>query len=64
LVTENYFTQGVNMGCAVVEDAKSSCCRFWIWVHLRNREETKVIYEHRKYLFLWKEIENSGLTAH
>jgi len=23
-------TRGVSIGCAVVEDAKSSCCRLWI----------------------------------
>lgn len=28
------YTRGVNIGCAVVDDAKSSCCKLWIRVHL------------------------------
>lgn len=27
-------TRGVKIGCAVVEDANSNCCRLWIRVHL------------------------------
>lgn len=27
-------TRGVSIGCAVVEDANSSCCRLWIRMHL------------------------------
>lgn len=28
------YTRGVSIGCAVVEDAKSSCCILWIRLHL------------------------------
>lgn len=30
-------TRGVSIGCAVVEDANSNCCRFWMRMHLKKK---------------------------
>lgn len=31
-------TRGVSIGCAVVEDANSNCCRFWMRMHLKKNK--------------------------
>lgn len=38
---EKSYTRAVSIGCAVVDDANSSCCKLWIRVHLTDDQTEK-----------------------